>query len=191
MQYTPTIISNEWQTETANNNGNGGIHCQEGFRQAVQMIEAATASYSSPALVHTTLTQASLDQYKLFITQLKRLLKASDITFEYKGCWEADKHKGQHVHVMWIVDVADTASVFDMEDVSSLASVVLARLRKQAPELYIHVGKLRKHGGQEHMALTTNTLQDACCYMSYIFKARSKLDGHKYLSSRKTRRVVH
>lgn len=193
MEYIPTIVDNEWQTATANgdNNLNGGIHCQEGFRDAVLVLEASTASYSHPKLIHTTLVKADLPLYKLFITQLKRMMKAAGISFEYKGCHELDGLKNEHAHVMWVVDIADTALVFDMADDNSLASIVQARIRRQAPEFYVFVGRLKRHNNQEYIALSAATLQDACCYLSYVYKRRSKPEGHRYLSSRQSGRQAN
>lgn len=184
MKYIPRLEDNKWTTTTANNNGNGGIHCQEAFKDGVLMLEACIANYSQPRLIHTVLCEATLNDYKLFITQLKRAMTRAGLSFEYKACHELDSHKGQHAHVMWVVDTDDTDAIFNMADADSMASVVQARMRRHEPSFDVYVGKPENHHPHSFIPLDDTTLQDAGCYVSYLYKRRSKPKAHRYMSSR-------
>lgn len=186
-KYIPTIISNAWITNTTTDRGNQGIHDQRKFKDGVFMLETALESWDSPKLIHTVLTGSSLETYKLFIQRFKRCMTASGITFDYKGCEEMDSHKGQHIHLMWVVDTDSTDRQFDVNDSASYVSKVMASIQRIDPEFNVYVCD-PKHYDTPYIPLTAHTLQDAADYLSYIYKVRSKPECHRYLSSRSPRR---
>lgn len=184
MRYIPTVEDNEWVTDTCRERGNQGIHCQRKFKEGVLMLEGAIDEWVSPALVHTVLTGADLDTYSLFLQQFKRRASASGILFEYKGATEADRHKGQHQHFMWVVESDSFGSLFDTDDAASVVSRTTEAIRRTAPAFNVYVCQPQRYS-TAYVPLSDATLQDAACYLSYLFKRRSKEPGHRYMSSRK------
>lgn len=190
MEYRPTVRNNNrWETVTSK--ANGGLHDQEAFRSGVMMIEAAIAEWSSPVLIHTILTGATALQFDSFIKRVKRDLTLAGIKFNYKGCTEtASDRGGLHQHYMWIVDADDsTDSPFDDGNDSSAISRAATATRRTAPEFNVTVAVPYSSEGLPYMPLTTYTLQNAACWLSYIFKVRSKLPGHRFLSSRAAKTI--
>lgn len=149
------------------------------------MLEAAIESWSSPKLIHTVVTGSDLQTYKLFIERFKRRLSAANINFDYKGCEEVDGHKGQHVHVMWIVDSDCPETYFNADASNSTLNKVMASIQQQTPSFNVHVCQPQRYESFA-IPLTLETLQCAADYLSYVYKARSKQKGHRYLSSRST-----
>lgn len=184
MNYKPTVRKNRW--ETRNSKANGGLHDQEAFKKGVLLLEKAIAEWSKPVLIHTILTGATALQYDSFIKRVKRDLTLADIKAYYVGCTEtASDRGGLHQHFMWVVDADDISSTSPFDDGNDMSAISRATRATQriAPDFNVTVAQPRKHD-TPYIPLTTYTLQDACCWLSYIFKARSKLPCHKYMSSR-------
>ena len=187
MRYIPTVEANGWVTKTTSEKGNKGIHCQRKFKEGVLMLERAIYTWDSPVLVSIVLTGSDIDTYNLFIHKLKRRLSDSSIMFEYKGCTESDKHKGQHQHFGWVVEADSFDNIFDSDD--SAVSLTVASVQHQEPTFNVFVCNPQRYS-TPFIPLTDDTLQDAACYISYLYKQRSKMPGHKYMSSR-TARTLH
>jgi len=189
MNYKPTVrVKNRWETVTTNKH-NGGLHDQEAFKSGVMMLEKAIAEWSKPILIHTILTGATALQYDSFIKRVKRDLDLAGIKFNYRGCTEtASDRGGLHRHFMWVVDAADSRnSPFDDGNDTSAISRAMTATQRIAPDFNVTVAQPRRHE-PPYIALTAYTLQDAACWLSYIFKVRSKEPGHKYMASRSARR---
>jgi hypothetical protein len=192
MKYRPTVkANNRWETVTTGGH-NGGIHDQEAFKSGVLMLEAAIAEWSSPILIHTILTGATALQYDSFIKRVKRDLDQAGIKFKYKGCTEtASDRGGLHQHFMWVIDADDSRnSPFDDGNDTSAISRAATATQRTAPEFKVTVAQPRRHD-TPYIALTPYTLQDAACWLSYLFKSRSKPTCHAYMSSRAARRTCH
>lgn len=187
IKFIPTISGNEWTTTTTTEGGNLGIHCQRKFKDGVRMLETAIELWESPKLVHMVLTGSDLATYKLFIQRIKRRMTDEDVLFDYKGCEEMDTRKGQHVHLMWVVDTDNTDDLFNNFDRSSMAGKVLASIQKLEPDFDVYIGEPQNHGGTPYIPLSADTLQDAADWLSYIYKWRSKPQGHRYMSGRSSR----
>ena len=181
MQYSPTVLSNQWVTATTSANGNGGIHDQRQFKAAVLMVESAIINYANPKLMHLVLTQGSISTYTTFIARLKRCLAAKDIEFEYKGCNELDSLKGVHQHFMFVVNADNNP--FDQDDPQSPISRVTESISKTEPSFTVKVCQPKRYD-TPYVPLSRWTLQDSCDWLSYAFKSRSKPEGQVYLSSR-------
>ena len=178
MLYSPTVLSNQWVTATTSANGNGGIDNQRKFKEGVMMLEKAISDYSNPLLLHLVLTHSTDNTYTSFISRLCRALKAKGIHTEYKACTELDSFKGQHVHIMLVVDTDTPGTVLEVVD------KITVSVNATQPEFRVEVCEAHRHGNQPYIALSIWTLQDAADWLSYIYKARSKLEGHRYMSSR-------
>lgn len=150
------------------------------------MLETAIAEWSSPILIHTILTGATALQFDSFIKRVKRNLDQAGIKFRYRGCTEtATDRGGLHRHYMWTIDADDSRnSPFDDGNDTSAISRATTATQRIAPDFEVTVAQPRRHD-TPYIALTPYTLQDAACWLSYIYKVRSKLPGHKYMSSRK------
>lgn len=188
MMYVPETRDNVWVTATAD--ANKGLHCQRSFREGVMMLETAISEYDNPKLVHLTLKGSSAEGYATFIDKLTRKLREkAKVPFSFKGCSENDAKKANHIHLMIVVDSINIEALFD-EGEESLVSDLLWNGRDKEPTLDSFLATA-KHHETKFIALSSDTLQDAACWLSYIYKLRSKPDGHKYLSSRKSRRTIH
>lgn len=185
-RYVPTLESNQWVTKTCSEDGNLGIDNQRKFREGVMMLEQAIDTMAAPALQHVVLTGASLKTYNLFIAQFKRRLAKDGIPYAYRGATESDKHKSLHQHFMWIVESDGHDSLFNADDYDSAISLTAAAIRRIAPSFNAYVCSAQQHD-TTYIPLTADSLQNAADYLSYIFKVRSKLPGHKYMSSRTAR----
>lgn len=178
MLYSPTVLSNQWITATTSANGNGGIDNQRKFKEGVLMLEKAIGDYSDPQLLHLVLTHSTDNTYTSFISRLCRSLKAKGIHTEYKACTESDSFKGQHVHIMLVVDTDTPGTVLEVVD------KVEASVNATQPEFRVKVCEAHRHGNKPYIPLSIWTLQDAADWLSYIYKSRSKAEGHRYMSSR-------
>jgi len=180
MRYIPTIeASGAWSTVTTSDRGNEGIHCQRKFKEGILMLERAIDTWQSPVLVSIVLTGSDIDTYNLFIHKLKRRL--GGLRFEYKGCTENDKHKGQHQHFSCVVEANNFNNIFNTDD--SLLSLTASSVRCTHPTFNVHVCNPQQYD-TPFIPLSDATLQNASCWLSYIFKQRSKQPNHKYMSSR-------
>ena len=142
---------------------------------------------SDPKLVHIVLTKSTAEGYAAFIDRLSRQLKEkAKVLFSYKGCTEYDFKKADHQHFMFVVDTDSVDQLFNPNE-DSLVADLLWNNRDTEPtfDLFLCTSKSQ---GTNYMPLCSDTLQDAACWLSYIYKARSKLPGHRYLSSRAPRR---
>ena len=150
------------------------------------MLETAIAEWSSPILIHTILTGATALQFDSFIKRVKRNLDQAGIKFMYRGCTEtATDRGGLHRHYMWTIDADDSRnSPFDDGNDTSAISRATTATQRIAPDFEVTVAQPRRHD-TPYIELTPYTLQDAADWLSYIFKRRSKLPGHRYMSSRK------
>lgn len=185
MRYVPETRDNVWVTATAD--ANEGIHCQRSFRDGVLMLETAIDEYTHPKLVHLTIKGSSDEGYATFIDKLTRKLREkAKVPFSFKGCHEDDVKKANHIHLMFVVDSNNVEALFDEEE-ESLVSDLLWNGRDKEPTLDSFLATAKLHG-TKFISLSDDTLQDAACWLSYIYKLRSKPDCHKYLSSRRSRR---
>ena len=151
------------------------------------MLESAIDSMTSPKLVHIVLTGSTASGYATFIDKLSRQLKEkAKVLSNYKGCTEYDFKKGDHQHFMFVVDTDNVDELFNQNE-DSLVSDLLWNGRDNEPTLESFLCK-SKRKGTNYMSLTDDTLQDAACWLSYIYKLRSKPECHRYLSSRSARR---
>ena len=151
------------------------------------MLEDAIATMSAPKLVHIVLTKSTAEGYAAFIDRLSRQLKEkAKVLFSYKGCTEYDFKKADHQHFMFVVDTDSVDQLFNPNE-DSLVADLLWNNRDIEPTLDLFLCT-SKSQGTNYMPLRSDTLQDAACWLSYIYKARSKLHGHRYLSSRRARR---
>jgi len=183
IKYIPTLLSNKWITPITQGNGNQGIDNQEQFKSGTEMLEYAIANYINPKLMHLVLTNSTNDLYRSFITRLKRNL---DIPYKYKACTEIDQRKGQHIHIMIIVDTTDWHSLLGQDKPSSPLARALASMPGSG--IAVELCQPKKHPKGPYIPLSAATLQDAADWLSYIFKRRSKPIGHSYMSSRRPAR---
>lgn len=151
------------------------------------MLEDAIATMSVPKLVHIVLTKSTTAGYAAFIDKLSRQMKEkAKVVFSYKGCTEYDFKKADHQHFMFVVDTDSVDQLFNPNE-DSLVADLLWNNRDTEPtlDLFLCTSKSQR---ANYMPLRSDTLQDAACWLSYLYKARSKLPGHRYLSSRSSRR---
>ena len=151
------------------------------------MLESAIESMTSPKLVHIVLTKSTAEGYAAFIDRLSRQLKEkAKVLSNYKGCTEYEIKKGDHQHFMFVVDTDNVDELFNQKE-DSLVSDLLWNGRDNEPTLesFLCTSKQQR---TNYMSLTDDTLQDAACWLSYIYKLRSKPECHKYMSSRQRRR---
>lgn len=191
MRYEPTVVSNVWTTRTTTNNNNGGLDSQEAFKQGVLMLEQAIDEYESPKLLHLVLTGSDIAGYTTFVDKLKRQLREkAKVSFAYKACIEYDSKKLEHMHLMLVVNASEIDSLFN-QDEESLISDLLWNINTDGDNKLESFLCQPKRYRTNYIPLSNDTLQCAADYLSYIFKSRSKVSGHKYLSSRKSRRTIH
>jgi len=188
MKYTYTKEVNRYVTPICSAPGNGGIHDASQFVSAVGMLEQAIGTWTSPRLLHITLTWATVPAYAQFIDHMKRYMPRK----AYKAAVEVDSFKGQHVHWMLIIDSSSPDNLFDMDDDSSPACRVMAQIQRTEPEFTVTVAQPYKYPATPFIPLRADTLQDAADWFSYALKARSKPpvgSGGCYWSSRSAKRV--
>ena len=192
MNYVPMKDEknlNRWTTKLCSMNGNGGLHDQSQFKDAVAMLEEAISEWDSPQLRHIVLTGADESTYQRFIDEMKR--KRYMPRKAYKAALETDNRKGIHCHWMLITDASSPDSMFDIDDDSSRLYQVQTLIRRTTPDFEVTVRQPRRHR-TPYISLGDTTLNDAADYFSYALKARSKPpvgSGGCYWSSRSAKRT--
>lgn len=175
-----------WVTDTTDNNFNLGIHCQRSFRDGVLMLEMAITQYTNPKLVHIVLKGSNAQGYATFLDKLTRKLREkAKVPYSFKGCEEHDLKKQAHMHIMMVVDAVNINELFGPEE--SLVADLLWNNSDKEPTLSVFLCFPASQHGNNFMPLSAATLQEAACWMSYLFKQRSKKEGHRYISSRVAR----
>lgn len=198
VSYTPTKLNQRWTTRVCSGNGNLGIHHQERFKEAVNMLLMAAHNWRNPRLYHIVLTHSTLPTYQKVLNSITDKLRGAEVLVEYKASLETQNDsKGTHMHVMMVVSTGDkrpsryitACNEVGKEDPSLLRQAV-RKAQADNPDLRVRV---QSPASSTQCFLQLNqTNQDmfneAVEWCSYIYKARSKPAGACYYSSRATRR---
>jgi len=195
VSYTPTKLGKKWITETTQ--PHGGLHNQEEFKKGVAMLTHCAHHFRNPRLFHVCFTGASIEIYLKVITRLCRGLAAAGVDYRYKGCLENDKEKGEHVHLMIVLGTEDQTHSFinhyesgEIEGESMLRKAV-RHTWAECSTLDYQVNPPRRKEGKARVSFlqfsqsNADKFHDACDWLSYIYKARSKpARGQVYFSDR-------
>jgi hypothetical protein len=189
MQYVP-ILNNEGKWSTVLADKHGGIHNQRRFKAGVAMLEFASQSFRRPQLCHIVFTGTDRKTYQLAIKRLIRALDAKGIRNRHKAAYESDELKGDHLHLMLVLEhLDDGPNLFNVIDIGSksLLSQAIDPLKDiSAIKFYICTARSTK---SRFLAITKtkyDNLNDAVEWLSYIYKVRSKegVGPTVYMSSR-------
>lgn len=107
VTYTPKKKRGKWITDVTSGRDNGGIHRQEEFKKAVQMLTTCAHTLPNARLFHVCLTGGNTPVYQLIIKRLCRALKSQDVVTKYKACIEHDQTKGEHCHLFIVLSSVD------------------------------------------------------------------------------------
>ena len=103
VTYTPKKIGNRWITDVTSGNGNGGIHRQEEFKKAVEMLTTCAHHLPNPRMFHVCLNGGDRAVYQLVIKRLQKALKLQGVISRYKAGIENDQTKGLHCHLFIVL----------------------------------------------------------------------------------------
>lgn len=181
---------------------NGGMHCQRSYRKAMDML--IKHPYAHGRLYHLTMTGSENRlAYRSALELLCKHLRANNMPVMWKACYERDDQKRYHMHVMLLIEAhyrhPDTVMRYQkgafLENLMYQHGLGFNIAEPQDPMHYV-AGKqvnsmyVPKNPGPK--------LEDALCYISYLYKARSKegVEGQIYTSSTnrgsaKTRPTIH
>ena len=107
VTYTPKKRGGRWITDVTSGNGNGGIHRQEEFKKAVEMLTHCAHNLPNARLFHVCLTGGDVVAYQLVIKRLCRALKGQDVTTRYRAGIENDQTKALHCHLFIVLSSTD------------------------------------------------------------------------------------
>lgn len=190
MEYIPrTNPKGKWETELCSRNG--GIHNQTKFKEAVRMLERATAEWRRPLLCHICFTSADKKTYLAIVKRLCRELKAEGVKCDYKGAIEQENGlKGLHYHLMLVIEHRDDGPK-PFRLISNSPKSLLRRAVdhfKDTSSVQYRINPSTYSGGRFLPISKTNyeIFNEAVEWISYIYKVRTKnhVDGTVYYSSR-------
>lgn len=205
-KYVPQLKGRRWITKVCDGGvskfkPNGGLHSQEKFKEGIAMLENAAHAWRNPRLYHFCLTGASVPQYAALLASFKRMAERQGIRVEYKTCVELDDKKALHLHAMVVTDTGDkmpsryiTTSKEEGVDKPTLLRKAIRKAQVDCPGLVLWVCRPASGDTAYIQFNQTNNelLNDACEYLSYLYKARSKpTSGEIYSGSRSRRKPVH
>lgn len=168
---------------------NGGMHSPTNYRKAINML--TTHPFRNARLYHLVLTGSDdRNDYRWAIDSLCRKLRAEGMPVMWKACYELDDHKRFHAHFFLLIESADKVPCtilryrVDGWLVSKLAE------RKLGFTIAPPLDPMHKVGGKHANYASVPKkagpkLDDCLCWISYLFKARSKagVEGQIYTSS--------
>lgn len=205
-RYVPQLQGRKWITKVCEGGGgkfksNGGLHSQEKFKEGIAMLEYAAHNWRNPRLYHFCLTGATVPQYSALLSQFKLMAERQGIKVEYKTCVELDDKKALHLHAMVVTDTGDkmpsryiTTSTEEEVDKPTLLRKVIRKAQVDCPGLVLWVCRPASGDTAYKQFNQTNNalLNDACEWISYLYKTRSKpTSGEIYSGSRRRRQTVH
>lgn len=186
MKYIPrTSSKGKWFTELTVKHG--GIHNQKKFKEAVTMIEYASEHFRRPNLCHICFTNAGLKTYLAVVKRICRSLSNFGIRYRYKAAVENDSVKGEHFHLMLVVEHKNKRlhGLINNQPTSMLGCAV-GFFQDSSPVRY-RVCQSR-YSGDTFLHITKTMYEpfnEAIEWLSYIYKVRSKQNsGVTYFSSR-------
>jgi hypothetical protein len=186
LKYKP-MTSNKGKWLTVLTSKHGGLHNQKKFKEAVAMIEYASEHFRRPNLCHICFTHANHSTYQAVVKRFCRSLANLGIRYCYKAALENDNVKGEHLHLMLIVEHKRKRlhGLINNQPSSLLGSAVgffqdssLIRYRvcqsRYSGDTFLHITKTMYE-----------PFNEAIEWLSYIYKVRSKQNGGMtYFSSR-------
>ena len=198
VTYTPKKRGGKWITDVTSGNRNGGIHRQEEFKKAVEMLTHCAHNLPNARLFHVCLTGGDVVAYQLVIKRLCRALKGQDVTTRYRAGIENDQTKGLHCHLFIVLSSKDqqTARHITTTDSSKRGGMAsdstllkaIKHTRTECPTLAYSVMMPKRPNSnpspdgsppkrvaflqfnQTNQAFFDNVVE----WMSYAYKARSK-----------------
>ncbi|RWA54701.1 hypothetical protein AU476_09205 [Cupriavidus sp. UYMSc13B] len=193
VKYVPKKQGRKWITDVTR--PHGGLHKQEEFKKGVEMLEQCARNFRNPRLFHICFTAASVYIYLLAMTRLCRVLKAEGIDYRYKAALEYDDSKGEHFHVMIVLGANQQTGRFITADDETGKIECESALRKAVRHTWSECANLdysvirpKSQGGLPYIQFNQSNQEkfdNAVEWMSYIYKARSKLaSGTVYFSDR-------
>lgn len=105
VTYTPKKTGNRWITDVTRNNG--GLHRQEEFKKAVEMLTHCAHTLPNPRMFHVCFTGGDRLVYQLVIKRLQKALKLQGITSRYRAGIENDQTKALHCHLFIVLSSKD------------------------------------------------------------------------------------
>lgn len=168
---------------------NAGWHPKgkRAYRAAKTKIIQCLTHYREPRLYHLILSGSTYSQHKTVLTALCQTLTRAGVPHEWFSARECSVERGEHLHVFVLVDADDSPpqAILNMFNDSWLTK----ECRKQGlNDPWIAKPKNEIHGDNPYAQLpylgptnratekATERLVDAMEWLSYIHKARDKLD---------------
>jgi hypothetical protein len=186
MRYKP-MLSNKGKWLTSVTLKHGGIHNQKKFKEAVAMIEQACEQFRRPSLCHICFTHANLTTYQAAVKRFCRSLTSLGIRYCYKAAVESDKVKGEHLHLMLVLEhEKKRLHGLISNQATSLLGVAVGFFQDASPIRYRVCQSRYANDTFLHITKTLDEpFNEAIEWLSYIYKVRSKSgDGTTYFSSR-------
>jgi len=168
---------------------NGGMHSVVNYRKAMDML--THHPYKIGRLYHLTLTGSEeRTTYRKVLERLCKELRTKGMPVMWKACYERDEKKRFHMHVFLLIEChnrhADSLMHYQKDN-------FLDRITKNnglaftiaQPDNPMHYVAGKKVNSMYVPRKPGPVLDDALCWISYLFKARSKegVEGQIYTSS--------
>ena len=168
---------------------NGGMHSPVNYRKARQML--LTHPYRNGRLYHIVFTHSEDRKvYRYIVDQLCKQLKAKGMPCRWKACYERDKKKRFHMHVMLLVEArfVNPDSIIHFKDgdwLTELAKRKGVKFTIAEPDDPMHLVAGKKVNYMHVPTKAGPKLEDALIRISYLYKVRSKegVEGQIYTGS--------
>lgn len=175
----PSIIVN------AKNNGGWHPKGRRAYRNAVRVIYDCLQTYFEPRLFHLCFEGKTNRVHKKLLSELVQMVDRAGIRCEWFAARETDDVKGEHLHVMMIIDAygLKALKIFNRCEDQPLAKLCakhgvklglfkprdagLHGLNRYIALPYLGVGNKATERAHKRLA-------DALIWATYLFKARSK-----------------
>jgi len=180
--------------ETRVTRANGGNHDPQQTRRAWSWIDTCSMVYKSARLYHLSFVMADQEFrfmnvahiHKGLLKRLMQHLRRNGIEASFYAARELDDDKGEHLHIFLCVEAAFKRpnAILNRKPDRWLAKAAA----KAGVRVYINPPRNQMHRGLDYATLPKTKpakIADAKCWVSYLFKRRSKpAEGQVYSCSR-------
>ena len=180
-------MTKKWSTPITD--ANGGMHSPVNYAKARKML--LEHPYSIGLLYHVVLT-GSEDRkvYRKAVERLCKELRANGMPCRYKACYERDKFKRFHKHVFLLIEAKDAHpdTIIHFRKghwFTEMTGKLGLSFKIAQPQDEMHQVGGKKVNYAYVPKKPGAKLDDCLCWISYLYKARSKegVEGQLYTAS--------